>query len=96
MCIPDEVNDYFFDLPKPSSRTMALVSAQPLTYMSIRNIPGGYARPVRKADNLNAICESTVYTMWEPRRLTNVLASTACYRGSLTFLNRSLILQLRM
>jgi hypothetical protein len=25
------------------------------------------ARPVRKADNLTAICEPIVYTMWDPR-----------------------------
>jgi hypothetical protein len=24
------------------------------------------ARPVRMADNLTAICEPTVYTMWDP------------------------------
>jgi hypothetical protein len=40
---------------------------------------------VRKADNLTAICEPTVYKMWEPRRLTTLLASTSCYRDSFTF-----------
>jgi hypothetical protein len=41
---------------------MALGSTQPLTEMSTtRNIPGGKGRPVRKADNLIAICEPTVY-----------------------------------
>jgi hypothetical protein len=30
----------FFNWPNPSSRTMALGSAQPLTEMSTRNIPG--------------------------------------------------------
>jgi hypothetical protein len=24
------------------------------------------ARPVRKTDNLNATCESIVYTIWDP------------------------------
>jgi hypothetical protein len=57
--IPDEVE--FFNLPNPSSRTMALGSTQPLTEMSTRNIPGGEGRPVRKADNLTAICEPIVY-----------------------------------
>jgi hypothetical protein len=37
--VPDEVN--FFNLPNPSSRTMALGSTQPLTEMSTRNLPGG-------------------------------------------------------
>jgi hypothetical protein len=27
---------------------------------------GSGARPVRKADNLTAICEPNVYTMWDP------------------------------
>jgi hypothetical protein len=36
---------------------MALGSTQPLTEMSTRNLPGDKGGPVRKADNLNAICE---------------------------------------
>jgi hypothetical protein len=38
---------------------MALVSTQPLTEMSIRNLPGKVkgGRPARKAENLTAICE---------------------------------------
>jgi hypothetical protein len=35
----DEVE--FFSSPNPSSRTMALGSAQPLTEMSTRNLPEG-------------------------------------------------------
>jgi hypothetical protein len=35
---PDEVD--FFNLPNPSSRTMALGSTQPITEMSTRNLPG--------------------------------------------------------
>jgi hypothetical protein len=57
--IPDEVD--FFNLPYPSSRTMALGSTQPLREMSTRNLPGGEGRPARKADNLTAICEPIVY-----------------------------------
>jgi hypothetical protein len=55
---PDAVD--FFDWPNPSSRIMALASTQRLTEMSTRNLPGGKARPVRKADNLTAICEPIV------------------------------------
>jgi hypothetical protein len=33
-----------------------LGSSQPLTEMSIRNLPGGKGRPSRKADNLTADC----------------------------------------
>jgi hypothetical protein len=36
---PDEV-DFFFNLPNPSTRTLALESTLPLTEMSARNIPG--------------------------------------------------------
>jgi hypothetical protein len=35
----DEVD--FFNLPKPSSRTVALGSTQPLTEVGTRNLPGG-------------------------------------------------------
>jgi hypothetical protein len=47
---------------------MALGSTQPLTEMSIRNVPGGKGRPARKAD-LTDICE--------PIFLENVGASTS-------------------
>jgi hypothetical protein len=49
-----------FNLLRPSSRTLALGSTQPLTDMSSRNFPGGRGRPECKADNLTAICESIV------------------------------------
>jgi hypothetical protein len=55
---PEEVD--IFNLPKPSSRTIALESTQPLTEMSTRNLPGVKERSERKADNLIAICEPTV------------------------------------
>jgi hypothetical protein len=55
---PDDVD--FFNLPNPSSSTMALGSTQPLTEMSTRNLPGGKGRPARRADNLTAICKPTV------------------------------------
>jgi hypothetical protein len=56
---PDEV-DFFFNLPNPSSCTMALRLTQPLTEMSTRKICGGKGRPVHKTDNLTAICELIV------------------------------------
>jgi hypothetical protein len=56
--IPDEVD--IFNLPNPSSRTMALGLTQPLTEISTRNLPGGKKRPVRKADNLAAMYEPNV------------------------------------
>jgi hypothetical protein len=51
---------FFFNLRKPSSRTMALGSTQPLTEMSTRILPGGKVWQVSKADNLSAICELIV------------------------------------
>jgi hypothetical protein len=39
---------------------MAMRSTQPLTEMSIKNLPGGEVRPERKADNLIAIYEPIV------------------------------------
>jgi hypothetical protein len=39
---------------------MALRSAQPLTEMRTRNLPGGEGRSALKADNLTAICEPIV------------------------------------
>jgi hypothetical protein len=58
---PDEVD--FFNLPNPSSRTMALGSCKPVTEISIRNIPGGKGRPAPNADNLTVICEPIVWKM---------------------------------
>jgi hypothetical protein len=66
---------------------MAPGSTQPLTEMSTRNLPGGVkgGLAVRKADNLTAICQPIVYIMWDPRLVTTIWASTACYRDSFTF-----------
>jgi hypothetical protein len=64
---------------------MALESIQPLTEMSTRNLPGGKGQPMRKPDNLIAICEPIVYKMWEPRRLITLHASKVCYGDSFTY-----------
>jgi hypothetical protein len=63
---------------------MALEWTQSLTETSTRNLAGGKGRPARKADNLAEICEPIVYKMWEPRRLTTLRISTACYRDTLS------------
>jgi hypothetical protein len=42
--ISDEVTG-FSNWPNPSSRAMAMGSAQPLTEMSTKNLPGGKGRP---------------------------------------------------
>jgi hypothetical protein len=56
--VPDEVD--IFNLPNPSSRTMALGSTQPLSEISTGNLPGGKKRPAHRADNLAALCEPNV------------------------------------
>jgi hypothetical protein len=50
-----------FNVPNPSTRTVALGSTQPLTEMKTKNLPGGgKARPALKAGNLTAICKLIV------------------------------------
>jgi hypothetical protein len=41
---------------------------------------------VGKADNLTAICELIVLTMWDLQHLTTLLFSAGCYEDSLIFL----------
>jgi hypothetical protein len=84
----------FFNLPNPSSRTMSLESTQPLTEMSTRNLSGGKGRPARKANNFTAICEPTVYKMWEPRRLTTYVPTRPVTGISLPLLLLLLLLLL--
>jgi hypothetical protein len=63
---------------------------QPLTEMSTRSrkimFLGSRARSVRRADNPTAACEPIVQTMRDPRHLTTLLASTACYGHSFALL----------
>jgi hypothetical protein len=53
--------------------------------MSTRNPLGGKGRPARGAENLIAICEPIIQKIWEPRRLTTLLAFMAFYRDNSTF-----------
>jgi hypothetical protein len=63
----------FFNLPNPSSHTMALGWTQPLTEMSKM----GKKQPARRADNHSAICEPNICKLWEPQPLTTLRAATA-------------------
>jgi hypothetical protein len=77
---------------------MALGSTQPLTETSTRNLPGGKGRPARKAD-LTAICEPTVYKMWDPRRLANPIDLHDLLQGQLylsTFLYTKIHLKVNL
>jgi hypothetical protein len=56
--VPDEVD--VFNLPNPSSSTMALVSTRPLTEMNTRNLPGGKKWLACRADKLATICVPNV------------------------------------
>jgi hypothetical protein len=56
--VPNEMN--LFKLTYLSSRTIALVSTQPLTEMSTRNFPAGKKRTARRADNIAAIYKPNV------------------------------------
>jgi hypothetical protein len=76
---------FFFSWPNLSSRTTVMRSPQPLTEMSTRNFLGGRGRQAHKADNLIAICETTVWKMWDLWRHTNLSTSTACCKDSFTF-----------
>jgi hypothetical protein len=71
MSRPDDGNDFFFTVPNPSE---ALGFNQLLTEISTRSrkitFLGSRAQPVHTADNLTAICEPIVYTMWDPQHLT--------------------------
>jgi hypothetical protein len=51
---------FFFNLPTPSSRNMAVGSTQPLIEVSTRNLFVGKGRPALKTDNLTAIYEPIV------------------------------------
>jgi hypothetical protein len=83
--ILDEITS-FFNCANLCSCTVALGSTQPLTEMSIRNLPEVNGRPVRKADNLTVISEPIVLKIREPRCLITLRASTACYKDSFTVL----------
>jgi hypothetical protein len=52
--------NFFFNLPNPSSRTMALGFAEPLTEISIRRSFRGKAQLALKTDNLTAIFEPII------------------------------------
>jgi hypothetical protein len=56
----NEVLDFFFNLPKPSSRSMTVGLTQPRIGMSTRNFLDDKAWPANKANSLTTICELIV------------------------------------
>jgi hypothetical protein len=58
---PMSLDIFFFNLPDPTSLTVAPRLTEPLTEMSHRNLCGeSEAQPECKAGNLTFICEPTV------------------------------------
>jgi hypothetical protein len=45
---------------------MALGSAESLTEMNTKRLPGGKRQPTLKVVNLTAVCEPIAWKMWEP------------------------------
>jgi hypothetical protein len=66
------LNSFSIYLILPAALWMAQRLTEPLKEMSTRKYLGGQARPASKADNLTAICEPIVYTMWDPQHLTTL------------------------
>jgi hypothetical protein len=61
-----------FSIYNPSIRTMPLGFTKPPTEMSTKRTFWDKTWQVRKADNVTAIRELIVYTMWDTRRLTTL------------------------
>jgi hypothetical protein len=57
---------------------MTLRSIKLLREMSTANLPKRKLQPAINADKTTAICELTVYTMWEHRRLTTLQVTKTC------------------
>jgi hypothetical protein len=66
----------------PSSHTEAWGSTQPLTEMSTRNAPGGWRRPVLRADNLTASCANCL-EIWESQPPGTLSSCPGLYGGLL-------------
>jgi hypothetical protein len=73
---------FFFNWPNPSSRARFLVSTQPLTEMSTRNLLGGVKGGRRIRLTTLPSVRRLSRKMWEPRPLTTLWAFTACYRDN--------------
>jgi hypothetical protein len=64
---------------------MAIGLTQLLTELSIKNLPAGKALPACKLTISPPLSKPIVQKMWDPRSLTTLRTSTACYRNSFVF-----------
>jgi hypothetical protein len=73
--VPNKVD--FFNIPNPSSHTMALGLTQPLTEMSTTNLPDDKSS---RHVELKSYCHlpAECLKMWEPQPLATLGASMAC------------------
>jgi hypothetical protein len=71
------------NLPNSSSRNTIHGTTHPQTEM---NLPEDKGRPPRKVENLIAVCEPTIYKIWELPRPINLWAPTTCERDSFNVL----------
>jgi hypothetical protein len=81
VCESSLLHWFFFNLPNPSSRTMALRLTQPLTETCTRNLPVDKARPARKTD-LTAVCLESAGASTSP----NPMGLHSLLRGQFYFL----------
>jgi hypothetical protein len=82
----DEVIEFLFNLPNPSSLTKTRVYSASNRNEYQKTLLRAKARPAFKPD-ITAICEPIAWIMCDPQRLTTLWASTACYGDSFTFLH---------
>jgi hypothetical protein len=64
-----ELYIYFFNLPNPPSRVMALGLTQRLIEMATRRSFWRVERGRRVADNLTAVREPIILKIWDPRHV---------------------------
>jgi hypothetical protein len=86
--IPDDVTGFSNYLILVAAQTVALGPIQPPIKVSIGNLSGHKDRLARKNNKLAANYDPIVWKMWEPRRLTTLWASTACYKIALPFMHK--------
>jgi hypothetical protein len=69
----DEVNIFSIYLILPAApQTSGIFSLKQKWIRKRKNVSGDRERPAAKADNLTAICDPTVQTIFDPQHLTTL------------------------